>query len=72
MAWNMASHINGRTQLKVCPEQDDNKIFGTKRGQVAGYWRILCSGGFTFVLLTRYYWDDRVKKDEKDGACDAS
>jgi hypothetical protein len=62
--------------LKVCPEEDDNKIFGPESGQVTGYWRILCigrgGGGIHDCILTRCYWDDHVKTDEMGGASDVS
>jgi hypothetical protein len=62
MAWNMTSHVNGRTQNgtirrylspRVGKQQDTGENYRVRR--------------FMIVLLTRYCYDADMKKDEMTG-----
>ena len=45
------------------------KIFGPKRGEVAGERRTLHRGAVLDVLRNKYYSGDQIEKNEMGGTC---
>jgi hypothetical protein len=47
------------------------KIFGLETEEVTGGWRKLHGDVFhnIYLLFTKYYYDDQIRKDEIDGIC---
>jgi hypothetical protein len=58
-------------RLKVLGNRVLRKIFRPKRNEVTGEWRRLHNEGLhvLYLLITKYYSDDQIEKNEMGGAC---
>jgi hypothetical protein len=58
-------------RLRVFENRVLRRIFGPKRDEVAGEWRILHNEGLYdfFLFLTKYCTGDQIKDNYMGGAC---
>jgi hypothetical protein len=71
VAWSVT--LREEHRLKVFENSVLRQILGPKRDELTVEWRNLHSDGtdglYSFVLLTKYYSGDQIKKNEVCGAC---
>jgi len=56
-------------RLRVLKNRVLRRIFGYRRDEVIREWRGAHNEELNGVLLTQYFWGDKIKKNEICGAC---
>jgi len=63
-AWSVTKRE--KHKLRACGNRVLRRIFGPKREEITGEWRKLHTGSVVIGVLTKYYSDDEINKNEME------
>ena len=67
--WSLT--LREERKVRVFGNRVLRRIFGTRRDEVTGEWRILHNEELNDLFFTQYYADDKIEKNEMGWACGA-